>query len=94
MLLSFYNIQIPVQLVSSLRAPVGWISSSINAIRKTICSTFPNIKRYIDERLQEECENVWLDLPQSQKKHGIQYKTLVIPYCINNAYYQHVYDFG
>ena len=35
-----------------------------------------------------------LDLPQSQKKHGIQHKTLVIPYCINNAYYQHVYDFG
>ncbi|MFL6322330.1 MAG: hypothetical protein ACJ72Q_17895 [Nitrososphaeraceae archaeon] len=58
MSLPFYNIQIPVQLVSSLRPPLGWISSFISAIRKMICSTFPNIKRYIDERLPEECENV------------------------------------
>jgi hypothetical protein len=46
----------PVQLVSSLRAPVGWISSLICATRKTICSTFPNIKRYIDEQIPKEYE--------------------------------------
>jgi hypothetical protein len=53
MLLSFYNIQIPVELVSSLRAPVGWISSFISDIRKMICSTFPNIIVKENEEVEE-----------------------------------------